>query len=156
MSFAVRVTKKKQPPWCRDSRIEDSDGLRVWVDTRDTHNIHRASRFCHQFVFLPHGGGRRFDQPVAEMVPIHRARENPKAIAEKTLKIHSEKRIDGYLLHAHIPAAAMTGFDPDEHLKIGFSYAVIDRELGWQTFTVGPDFPFVEDPSLWGTLELVR
>jgi hypothetical protein len=31
---------------------------------------------------------------------------------------------------------------------------VVDRELGWQTFTVGPEFPFVEDPSLWGTLEL--
>jgi len=31
---------------------------------------------------------------------------------------------------------------------------VVDRELGWQTFSVGPEFPFVEDPSLWGSLEL--
>jgi hypothetical protein len=33
---------------------------------------------------------------------------------------------------------------------------VIDRELGWQTFNVGPEFPFQDDPSLWGTLELVK
>jgi hypothetical protein len=33
---------------------------------------------------------------------------------------------------------------------------VIDRELGWQTFTVGQELPFVDDPSLWGTLDLVR
>jgi len=32
---------------------------------------------------------------------------------------------------------------------------VIDRELGWQTCTMGPEFPFDEDPSLWGSLELV-
>jgi hypothetical protein len=38
---------------------------------------------------------------------------------------------------------------------LGFSYAVMDRELGWQTFTVASEFPFDEDPSLWGTLELV-
>jgi hypothetical protein len=27
--------------------------------------------------------------------------------------------------------------------------------LGWQTFSVGNEFPFQEDPSVWGTLELV-
>jgi hypothetical protein len=43
-----------------------------------------------------------------------------------------------------------------EHPRLGFCYAVMDRELGWQTFTVGPEFPFAEDPSLWGTLELEK
>jgi hypothetical protein len=33
---------------------------------------------------------------------------------------------------------------------------VTDRELGCQTFTVGQEFPFDEDPSLWGTLQLVE
>jgi hypothetical protein len=70
--------------------------------------------------------------------------------------VRSEKRIDGYLLQACVPAEALTGFDPAEHGRLGFTYAVVDRELGWQTFSIGPEFPFVEDPSLWGTLELVR
>lgn len=154
LAFTVRVSGKKQPPWCRDTRLAESDGLQVWIDTRNTHNVHRASRFCQRFVFLPLGAGPRFDQPVARMVPIERARELPKPIADGLLAVRSERRIDGYVLEAHIPAEALTGFEPAEHPRLGFSYAVADRELGPQTFTVGNDLPFQEDPSLWGTVEL--
>ena len=154
--FTMRVAGKKQPPWCRSSRMEDSDGFHLWIDTRDTHNIHRATRFCHRFAFLPTGGGRRLTDPVAEQLLINRTRENPKPVAERMLKIRSETRVDGYLVEAHIPAEALTGYDPASHSRLGFTYAVMDRELGWQTFSVGSEFPFDEDPSLWGTLELDR
>lgn len=156
LAFVLKVVGKKQAPWCRSSRIDDSDGLQVWIDTRDAHNIHRASRFCHRFVFLPAGGGQRLDQAVAELVPINRAKESPKPVPAGTLRVLGAKRHDGYLLHAFIPASTLTGYDPNESQRVGFSYAVVDRELGWQTFSVGPEFPFVEDPSLWGTLELER
>lgn len=152
--FVLRVAGKKQPPWCREQRIDDSDGLHLFVDTRDTHNIHRAGRFCHRFVFLPLGFGRRMDEPGGHLFPINRARESPKPIETGVLKIRSERRIDGYLLETLIPAAALTGFNPDDHPRLGFTYLVTDRELGSQTFTVGAGFPFTEDPSLWGTLEL--
>ena len=155
VAFTLRVTGKKQPPWSRESRIEDSDGLHVWIDTRDTHSIHRAGRFCHHFAVLPLGGGRRFDKPVAAMLPVNRAREQPKPAPAGGLLVRSERRIDGYLLETHIRADALTGYDPSEHPRLGFTYAVIDRELGWQTFSIGPEFPFQEDPSLWGSLELV-
>ena len=32
----------------------------------------------------------------------------------------------------------------------------LDAELGEQVLTVGPDFPYWEDPSLWSVLELVK
>jgi len=48
----------------------------------------------------------------------------------------------------------MTGFDPQEHQKVGFTYAVIDRELGTQAFSCSEEFPYREDPSVWATLEL--
>ena len=142
-------------PWCRESRPDESDGLRLWIDTRDTHNIHRASRFCHQFIFLPSGSGRNLGDPYGELYFINRARENPKAIRHELLKSRSEKRVDGYVLEAHIPAAAITGWDPAEHAKLGFTYAVVDQELGEQTFSCGKEFPYRDDPSVWGTLELV-
>lgn len=156
LSFTLRVTGKKQTPWCRATRADESDGLQIWLDTRDTHNIHRAGRFCHRFVFLPSGAGPKLDQPFAELAIVNRARELPKPVPPGTLGVRSEKRIDGYLLEAHIPAAALTGFDPSEHPRLGFTYAVIDREIGMQTFSIGPEFPFQEDPSLWGSLELVH
>ncbi len=152
--FHLRTTQKKQSPWCRETRADESDGLSVWVDTRNTQNIHRAGRFCHRFVFLPQGAGRLMNEPTAMLMPVARAREEPRPVAPSTLKAISEKRLDGYILQAFVPAAAITGFDPVEHPRIGFYFAVMDRELGWQTFSLGPEFPFTADPSLWGTMEL--
>jgi hypothetical protein len=156
LAFQVRVEGKKQPLWCRDSRIEDSDGLQIWVDTRNTQNIHRAGRFCHRFVFLPIGSGRKLDEPMAALLAINRARESPREIEPDALRVRSERRIDGYSLEAFIAADALTGFSPGESPALGFTYALADRELGTQTFSVGPEFPFSEDPSLWGTLDLVK
>jgi hypothetical protein len=152
----LRVQGKSAQPWCRANRVEDSDGLWIWLDTRNTQGVHRANRFCHRFAFLPEGGGSRFDEPVGLWMPIHRARENSKPIHREQLALTSTCSAGGYSLRSFIPADALTGFDASEHPKLGFSYAVVDRELGWQTFSVGPEFPFGEDPSLWGTLELVR
>ncbi len=90
LALSVRVEGKKHPSWCRETRIEDSDALQVWIDTRDTHNIHRASRFCHRFVFLPGGAGRNYDQPVADQLLVDRARENANPVRPGQLKLCSK------------------------------------------------------------------
>lgn len=156
LALAVRVEGKRQAPWCRAAKPEDSDGLQVFIDTRDIHNVHRAGRFCHRFIFLPGGDGPRHDQPVVQWLPIGRAKEHPRAISRGRLQVRSERRVDGYILEGLIPAEALTGFDPAEHPRLGFTYALIDRELGEQTFGVGSPMPYQEDPSLWASLELVK
>jgi hypothetical protein len=35
-------------------------------------------------------------------------------------------------------------------------YTVIDRELGWQTLALGPEYPVMDDPSLWGEAVFTR
>ena len=154
--FSFGVSGKRQPLWCRENKLEDSDGLQLWIDTRDTHNIHRASRFCHRFVFLPAGGGRQYLEPVAEQLLVDRARENAHPVRPGMLKAHCVPTKDSYRMSLHIPAAALTGFNPVDNPRLGFTYYVFDRENGEQTFSVGPQFPFAADPSLWGTLELVK
>jgi hypothetical protein len=154
--FSVCVKGKKHPPWCRADRCEESDGFHLWIDTRDTKNIHRASRFCHHFVFLPGGGGNRLGEPVAEQVLINRARENANPVRPGVLRVQSEKRVDGYRLDCYVPDGALTGFDPDDYSRLGLFYAVIDRELGEQTLAYSGDVPFREDPSVWCTVELSR
>jgi hypothetical protein len=153
--FNLQVRRKKQSPWCRESRLDDSDGIRLWIDTRNTQSIHRASRFCHQFVFLPQGEGAQLQNPVAELLNINRAKDDPKQPARGAIQVRSERRVDGYLMQGFMPAATITGYDPSEHKKLGFCYAIMDRELGWQTFSLGSEYPFQTDPSLWGTLDLV-
>ena len=93
---------------------------------------------------------------MAQCLPINRAKEHPRPIQPKQLNVRSKLQTDGYLLEANIPGEALTGFDPQEHPRLGFTYAVIDRELGEQTLTVGSPLPYQEDPSLWATLELVK
>src|SRR5260221_3567059 len=95
LTLSVEVTGKRQLPWSRDNRIEDSDGLHIWIDTRDTHNIHRAGRFCHYFVFLPTGGGRRLHESVAEQLWINRARQNDRAVHPGMFYAASAKQRDG-------------------------------------------------------------
>jgi hypothetical protein len=155
LTFNVRVEAKEQPVWCRDGRLEDSDGFQVWIDTRATLNIHRASRYCHRYAFLPAGGGHGNTAPVADQLLINRARENARPIRSRELQVASKITKTGYILAAFVPAAALAGFDPLQHRQIGFTYAVFDRELGIQTFATGPAFPFLEDPTCWAALELV-
>ena len=141
IGVSLRVTGKKQPTWCRTTRVEDSDGVALWIDTRGTQNIHRASRFCHHFVLCPLGSGKSMSAPFGRLVQINRAKDNPKPIAENAIKMKS---------------SALTGYDPQEQRRLGFAFAAMDRELGWQTFSIGNDFPIDSDPSLWGGLELVE
>ena len=150
LGVQVAVSGKRQLPWCRDSRLDDSDGFHFWIDTRCSPGIHRATQYCHRFLWMPAGGGPKRDRATAAWVPIHRARANPKPIAVDAIKVASLPRHDGYVLSGLVPASSLTGFDPNEQPRVGIYYAVVDRELGWQTLTLGPEYPVTDDPSLWG------
>ncbi len=154
--FSVTVQGKRQPLWCRDTRLDESDGLQVWIDTRATHSIHRASRFCHRFAFLPAGAGAKNLEPTADQLIINRARENAPPVRPRQLGVASRVTKSGYQLWAHLPVDVLQGFDPTEHPNLGFTYALLDRELGLQTFSAGTEYPYEEDPSTWATLELVN
>jgi hypothetical protein len=173
--WTVQIDGKTERPWCRESRLDDSDGLQVWVDTRATTDIHRASRFCHRFVFLPAGGGPKADRPVADQLLINRARENAQPIRPRQLQVRSQVTSEGYKMVAFVPAEALGGYDSQQapepprqekntkspegsrpnRPKLGFTYAIRDQQLGLQTFATGPEFPYEEDPSCWAEVELV-
>src|SRR5262245_32794972 len=55
LAFQVEVRGKEQPPVGDVSRPRQSDGVSLWIDTRDARTAHRASRYCHQFHFLAAG-----------------------------------------------------------------------------------------------------
>lgn len=156
LAWWVRVEGRQQLPWCRESRLEDSDGLQVWVDTRATTNVHRATRFCHRFAFLPRGGGRNAEEPVADQLLINRARENARPVRARELKVASQVKASDYELSAFVPAETLGGYDPSNHQRLGFTYALLDRERGLQTFSAGLGFPYEEDPSCWAELRLVE
>ena len=49
-------------------------GVEIWIDTRDTRNVHRATRFCHRFIahLVPPGSGTTLGVKLVQQT-IHRA-----------------------------------------------------------------------------------
>ncbi|MFN0051253.1 MAG: hypothetical protein ACKV0T_03630 [Planctomycetales bacterium] len=156
LAVAVHVEGKQRALECDAKSPETSDGLQLWIDTRNTHNIHRASRFCQAFSFLPKGGGADKRSPVAAPLPIARAKEAPPAIDPQSLSIECQTGPAGYHLAAWLPSEALHGYDPAAQPQLGFYYHVHDAELGDQHLSVGPEFGCGYDPSLWGTLDLMK
>jgi hypothetical protein len=150
------VTGKEQEPAGDADRPRSADGLTLWIDTRDARTSHRASRFCHQFHLLAAGGGPDKDEPTAAQSKINRATQDAPIADLADVLIRRQPAKGGYRLEAFLPAAALTGFDPEQHPRLGVYYAVHDQELGDQYLAVNAEFPFADDPSLWAVLELVR
>lgn len=152
----VEVRGKEHPPQGSADRVRGSDGVTLWLDTRDARTSHRASRYCHQFHLLPTGGGADGDEPVLGQTKINRALQDAPLCSPSEVPFRSRTSKSGYVVEVFLPAAVLTGFDPEQNPRLGFYYAVRDAELGEQVLGVGAEFPYWEDPSLWEVLELVR
>jgi hypothetical protein len=155
IGLQVDVRGKSNAPVGDAARPRGSDGVTLWLDTRDARASHRASRTCHCFHFLATGGGPEQDEPAVVPAKIHRALEDAPLAKPSEIPLRVRTRAGGYLLEAFVPAGALQGFEPEEHPRLGFFFSVHDDELGEQLLSITPEFPFWEDPSLWSVLELV-
>lgn len=156
LAVQVEVKGKEQVAVGDSDKPKSSDGIWLLIDTRDARASHRASRYCHHFMLLVAGGGADKDQPFVSQAKINRAQQDAPAMNLGDVLFRTERIKGGYRLEAFIPAAALSGFDPQEHPRLGMYYVVRDQELGDQFLGVNWDFPFAEDPSLWAVLELVK
>jgi hypothetical protein len=156
LGVQVRVTGKDQAPQGDATRPRGSDGLTLWIDTRDGRTSHRASRYCHQFHLLPAGGGADLEHPVIVQAKINRALQDAPMAPAQAILFRGTPAKGGYLLEGFLPAGVLNGFDPEQNPRLGIYYVVRDAEQGEQVLSVGSEFPYWEDPSLWSVLELVR
>lgn len=156
LAVQLEVRGKEQPPVGDASKPRLADGLSLWLDTRDARTSHRASRYCHQFHFLPTGGGPDRDEPALVQQKIHRALADAPLAPPGAIPFRCQSRATGYRLTGFLPAEVLAGFDPEQNPRMGWFYVVRDAELGEQTLGAAIDLPYAEDPTLWGVLELVR
>lgn len=156
IALQVEVRGKEGPPAGDAVRPRLSDGLSLWIDTRDSRTSHRASRFCHQFHFLPAGGGSERDEPVWVQMRINRALADAPMAPPSAVSLRVKRRAGGYRLAAFLSAEALAGFDPEQSRRLGVFYVVRDSELGEQALGAATDLPYAEDPTLWAVLELSK
>ncbi|MGL6076359.1 MAG: hypothetical protein ACRC8S_19575 [Fimbriiglobus sp.] len=154
LALQVTVTGKSETPVGDADKPRSSDGLTFWVDTRDSRTSHRANRFCHQFYFLPAGGGQDKTEAAWGQMKINRALQDAPLASPTDIPFRHHRRKGGYRLEAFFPANVLSGWDAEQHPRLGVYYHLRDNELGDQFLSVNQDFPFTDDPSLWEMLEL--
>jgi hypothetical protein len=152
--IATQVTARRTALKCDAKQFWKGDNLRIMLDMRDTRHIKRATRFCHHLFFMPAGGPG--GEAIAGSHAVKRAKENAPTLADGAIRIGARVKPDNYALTAHIPGDALTGFDPDQFDRIGFFYILEDRDRGQQSLTIGDEWPWHMDPSLWATAVLTR
>lgn len=156
LGFTVEVKGKENYPIGDVERPRQSDGVALWIDTRGDRTSHRALRTCHQFYFLAAGGGSNKDEPAFVQTKIHRALQDAPLVTSADVPFRVERLKGGYRIEAFLSVNVLTGFDPEQHPRLGVFYAVRDFEKGEQTPGADSDFPFAEDPSLWASVELAK
>jgi hypothetical protein len=151
LALAFEVKGKLGPLFYDPDHPEASDGVEIRIDTRDTRDIHRASRYCHRFgiAILDKGTGALVQQK-----KIHRALADAPLCRPDTILTRLDLIKNGWRIELFFPAEALHGFDPETNQRLGFCFRVTDPDRGDQSLGLGREFPVGEDPSLWATLEL--
>lgn len=158
LAVSVDLTGKTGPFQYDDSQPDASDSVQLWVDTRDTRDVHRATKYCHRFAArLRPGRGENALEVYASQENIARALAEPPRARLDAIRTFAEVKTKprGWLLEIFLKAEALNGFDPETNRRLGFMLQVTDPVRGDQFLGVGREFPVAEDPSLWTTLELV-
>ena len=125
--------------------------LSVYIDTRWSPGVHRATSFCHRFDFILNRPTE--SKPMArghgELNPIQRARAAPAAIHPNDISVAMCFIPDGYEIKAYLRGDTLTGFSPEEFQEIGLFYTINDSVFGNQTMARTLQSPYFEDPSVW-------
>ncbi len=139
-----------------DDRPDGLYGVQIWLDTRDTRDVSRATRFCHRFDarLLPSIGKSALGVKIQPRT-IARAVADAPLCDPDILSTRAERSKSGWRLELFLPAEALNGFDPETNRRLGFAYQVSDPDRQDEFLGVGREFPVGENPSLWSTLELV-
>lgn len=156
IAFQFFISGKTRTLWCNPNRPDESDRIELWLDTRNVHNVHRATRYCHRLVCLPTGDGEDGEKPFATMLPINRTKQMPNEIPNGAMKIASKVQRNCCSVLLYLSADALTGYDPSEFQDLGIAWSLIDRDFPQTTLTAGTPFPFTEDPSLWYSIHLLK
>lgn len=154
LAVEVSVSGKKNEPAGRRHDLKNSDVVYVFIDTRHTANVHRATEYCTALLILPSDEAAD-DTPTIQFVEIAQQRGTRRQPDAKRVMLNLHNQRDGYQLDLWIPATQMPGFDQIEEIgHLGFYVVVEDTELGQLPLSIGDDFPVAHDPSTWLQLNL--
>lgn len=133
--------------------LERGDAIEIFIDTRNLKSSGFNTRFCHHFFFLPQSASGHLCGEITRF----RTDDKHDLCDPKELFFKTDKNKKGYEMMIRISSHAMTGYDPNDFDKIGFSYRISGQGGRTQHFSsVSDSFPIEQRPSLWSQMKLCR
>ena len=129
----------------------------LYIDTRWSPGIHRATSYCHRFDFIINRPthSEPMQRGHGELNPIQRARSSPAEVHPSQISVASFFKPDGYEVKVFLPGEVLTGYAPDEFQEIGVFYTINDPVFGNQIMARTLQSPYFEDPSVWCRAKLI-
>lgn len=153
-AFSATVSGKQHPAAGSGSDLKVSDHILLWLDTRPTGSVHRATEYCQHLAIVPVDDEVDGDASI-HVLPIAQQRQSRLEPNTRLMKRRIHSRKDGYTVELWIPGSQMYGYREIAEIgRLGFYCVINDSELGTQHLTVDDSFPYSYDPSLWLQLEL--
>ncbi|MBS0621157.1 MAG: hypothetical protein JSS61_06835 [Verrucomicrobia bacterium] len=132
-------------------RYAEGDALEIFIDTRDLKTAGFATRFCHQFFFLP----QALQGIQAGEVTRFRTEDTHPLCDAGELHVETVFQKKSYEMHLVIPAHVLHGFDPTTCDRLGFAYRIFRARGRPQHFSFSSDhFSLEQNPRLWASLKL--
>ncbi len=132
---------------------DKGDSIELCIDTRDVKTSGYNTRFCHHFFFLPEA----VEGVQAGELTKFRTEDAHELCDPQDLKVHSTFKPKSYSMNCYIPANCLHGYDPAQFDRLGMTYRINRAGGSPQHFSVlAEDFKFQEQPSLWGSVRLLR
>lgn len=130
--------------------------LEFFIDTRHGPGVHRATAYCHRFVFICStmpGGVPASDtmrRIHGELTYIQRAKESPPDVHPENLFAGIVALAGGgYSFRVFLSKDVLNGYDPEEISELGIQYGLNDTSRGFQTMARSSTGGKTDDPSLW-------
>ncbi len=136
-----------------EADLRKGDSVEFFLDTRDLKSKGVVSRFCHHFVFYPTQVQGLYGREMTRF----RNEDTHRLCHPEDLTITPEISHNGYALDIEIPASCLTGFDPMNFPRLGFTYRINRADAPPQHFAVSSEeYTIEQHPATWGTLKLTQ
>ncbi len=134
-------------------RFFEGDAVELFIDTRDLKTAGFATRFCHQFVFLP----QAVQGIQAQEITHFRAEESHPLCDASELQITTEFEKNSYELQIYIPSSCLHGYDPASFDRMGLTYRIHRFKGSPQHFSLSSQhFSVEQHPRLWASFKLEK
>ena len=134
-------------------RFAEGDAIELFFDTRDLKTASFATRFSHQFVFLPEAV-----QGISAQEISHFRTEDTHPLCDSSdLQLTTVTSKNDYEMQIFIPAHCLHGFDPSSFERIGFTYRIHRYRGAPQHFALSSQhFSIEQHPRLWASFKLTK